>query len=174
MNSKNRPIWIIISTSIVIPVLVAILFFSEGIIPLLGDWVYSLPQVNAIINSVTAILLIAGKYQIRMGNKELHKRLMITSFILGIVFLLCYVTYHASVPSTHYQGEGFLKYIYFFLLVTHIITAIIVVPFVLLALFYALQENFFRHRKIVKYAHPLWLYVSITGVIVYLMISPYY
>jgi putative membrane protein len=104
----------------------------------------------------------------------LHKRLMITSFILGIVFLLCYVTYHASVPSTHYQGEGFLKYIYFFLLVTHIITAIIVVPFVLLALFYALQENFFRHRKIVKYAHPLWLYVSITGVIVYLMISPYY
>ena len=174
MNSKSRPLWIIISVSVIIPVLVAILFFSKGVIPLLGDWVYSLPHVNAAINSVTTILLIAGKYQIRKGNKMTHKRLMITSFTLGIVFLLCYVTYHASVPSVHYGGEGFLKYIYFFLLLTHILTAIIVVPFVLLALFYALQENFFRHRKIVKYAHPLWLYVSITGVIVYLLISPYY
>lgn len=165
---------IVIVVSIVIPLLVAILYFAKGLIKTSGTWVYALPHINVFINGSTAILLLFGRHKIKHGDRKSHKKIMITSFVLGVVFLLCYVTYHATVPSTHYGGEGFLKYLYFSFLITHILTAAAVVPFVLLALYFALQNNFKKHRRVVKYGFPLWLYVSITGVIVYLMIRPYY
>jgi len=175
MNNEGKGTGIIVIViSIIIPGIVALLYFSQGMIKSSGNWVYALPHFNVIINASTAILLIYGRYKIKKKAERAHKRIMLTSFVLGILFLLCYVTYHAAVPSTHFGGEGMLKYIYFVLLITHILTAAAVVPFVLLALFFALQNKFSIHRKFVKYAFPLWLYVSITGVVVYLLISPYY
>ena len=99
---------------------------------------------------------------------------MISAFVLGTLFLVSYVIYHSSVPSTSYGGEGMVKGIYYFFLLTHILLAAVVVPLVLTALYFAIKQQFDRHKRIVKWAYPIWLYVSITGVVVYLMISPYY
>jgi len=165
---------LIIVISIAIPAIVASLYFTQGLIGSSGDWVHTLPHINAIINGSTAILLLFGRYKIKQGNRMIHKRIMISAFVLGIVFLICYITYHASVPSTHYGGQGYIRYLYFFLLITHILTAAAVVPFILLALYFALHEKFATHKKIVKFGYPMWLYVSITGIIVYLMIKPFY
>ena len=174
MKKDNQALVLIIIVSIVLPAIVGILFFADGIVTHDSGWVYSLPHINAFINSTSAILLVAGRYQIKRGRKEVHQRLMITALAVGVIFLVNYVIYHASVPSTSYGGVGALRYIYFFLLITHILTAIGTVPFVLLAFFHALRKNFTKHKKVVKYAFPLWLYVAVTGVLVYLLIRPYY
>jgi putative membrane protein len=99
---------------------------------------------------------------------------MITAFALSSLFLICYVIYHYQAPSTKFMGEGLIRGVYFFILITHIILAAIVVPFVLLSIYFAITKQFTKHKKIVKWTFPIWLYVAITGVIVYLMISPYY
>jgi len=99
---------------------------------------------------------------------------MISAFILGCIFLIFYVIYHANAPSTKFGGEGLIRYVYFFFLITHILLAFIVVPLVLSAIYFAVSDKIEKHRKIVKFTFPVWLYVSITGIIVYLMISPYY
>jgi putative membrane protein len=119
-------------------------------------------------------LLVAGLTVIRNGNKELHRAFMLVAFLLGAAFLVSYVVYHASVPSTPYGGTGVNRYVYYFILISHILLSIGVVPLVLLALYRALTGNFAAHKKIAQYAWPVWLYVSVTGVAVYLMIRPYY
>jgi putative membrane protein len=164
-----------IIVSILIPAVVAVLLYlPKGSPGTASSWIYTLPSYNAIINTLTAVLLILGVYFVKQGQVKLHKASMIGAFILGSVFLVFYVIYHSNAESTKFGGEGIIKIVYFFFLITHILLAFIVVPLVLSAIYFAVTEKLEQHRKIVKYTFPVWLYVSVTGVIVYLMISPYY
>jgi putative membrane protein len=160
--------------AVAVPVVVAILLNPRIPKVTLGNWTHILPFVNAIINSLTSICLILGLYFIKQKNVRAHRATMLTSFVLGSLFLVCYVLYHLSNESTHFGGEGIVRPIYFFLLFSHIGLSIGVVWFVLRALYFALTNQIDLHKKTVKWAYPIWLYVSVTGVIVYLMISPYY
>jgi putative membrane protein len=169
---ENKFLPLIIAASILIPVVVAILFFAPKID--LGINIGFLPKFNAIINGSTSVLLILGFIAIRNKNIKLHRRLMTSAILLSIIFLLSYVTYHAASESTKFGGEGAIKSIYYFILLSHILLAIAIVPLVLITFVRALSEKFDKHRRIARYTLPLWLYVTITGVIVYLMISPYY
>ena len=159
--------------SIAIPVAVALLIGIRQKVPL-GEWTALLPPAIGIINGATSLLLIAALIAIKQKKVELHRQLMTTAFVLGAIFLVTYITYHISNPSTSYGGEGILRYLYYFLLISHILLSIVVVRYVLLAMYYALNRQFNDHVRIVKLAFPIWLYVSVTGVVVYLMISPYY
>ena len=133
-----------------------------------------LPPIYASINGLTAILLIASVLAIKKGNKKLHEQLNTTAIICSALFLVMYVAYHMTSNSTKFGGEGIIKYIYLFILITHIILSIVVIPFVLITFMRARLGNFPAHKKIAKITFPLWLYVAITGVVVFLMISPYY
>jgi putative membrane protein len=161
---------IIITISILVPVLVAVLFRVkvEGY-----DFSF-LPPIYASINGLTALLLIIAYIAIRNKNRKRHERLMKTCIGLSAAFLIMYVIYHMTSDSTRYGGEGVWRSVYLFILTTHIVLSILVVPFVLFTFGRALSGNFERHKKLARYTFPLWLYVAVTGVIVYLMISPYY
>ncbi|MEQ8336823.1 MAG: DUF420 domain-containing protein [Cyclobacteriaceae bacterium] len=173
--------------SIAVPALVAVLLFS----PLkfeMAEWVKYLPTLNAILNSTTSVLLIAAFFAIRAKKINLHRNLMLTSLALGALFLISYVLYHSTSESTVFgdiDHNGILdedeavtvgssRVIYLSVLLSHIGFSIVVVPFVLMAFYYALSDQISRHKKIVKFTYPIWLYVSLTGVLVYLMIRPYY
>lgn len=161
---------------ILVPVLVAILFYFKGIfqIPGAADHLRLLPAINAVLNSLTAVALLVGYYNIRNQNVLAHRAAMLTAFSLGGLFLLSYVAYHSQVASTHYGGAGALRAIYFFLLLTHISLAIVTVALVLFTLYFALTGQYTQHKRIARWTFPVWLYVSVTGVIVYFMIAPYY
>lgn len=159
--------------SIAIPVAVAILLGIRQKVDL-GPWTTILPHLNAVINSLTAMLLLVGLYFIRQGNITAHKRTMLMAFTLGSIFLVSYVLYHLTNQSTPFGGKGWIRPVYYFLLVSHIVLSIVVVWFVLRAVYFALSGQINKHRQTVKYAFPIWLYVSITGVIVYFLIEPYY
>ena len=170
-NTKNEKLVNILS--IAIPVAVAILIGIRTKIDL-GAWTKALPHVIGLLNTTTSITLIAGFIFIKNKNIIMHRRMMSLSFIQGSLFLVLYILYHVSNASTSYGGDGILKSIYYVLLISHILLSIGVVWFVLRAVYYALSGQIIEHKKIVKWTFPLWLYVSVTGVIVYLMISPYY
>lgn len=138
------------------------------------DFIYRLPLLHAIINGTCAILLILSLRAIKAKNIAKHKALNLTAFGLSALFLISYVTYHFFVPETTFGGEGVIQYIYYFILITHIILAALVLPLILLSFWYALNQKIEKHRKIVRFTFPIWLYVAVTGVVVYLMISPYY
>ena len=158
----------------VVPLLVAVLHYFPNTFRIPGAEVKFLPALNAVLNSLTAICLLLGFYFIRSKQVARHRAMMATAFALGGIFLLSYVVYHSQVDSTRFGGEGVIRYVYFFLLLTHIALAVVTVGLVLFTLYFALTEQFTKHRKIARWAFPVWLYVSITGVIVYFMISPYY
>lgn len=159
--------------SVVIPVVVALMLGIRTKFDL-GNWTQILPKINAVINTLTAILLIFGLFLIKNGNISLHKKVMSSAFGLGGLFLVFYVLYHISNPSTSFGGEGTIRYAYYFILISHIGASLVVLPFVLRAYYFGFFRMDVLHRKVVKIAFPIWLYVSITGVIAYLMISPYY
>lgn len=159
--------------SVAIPLAVALLLGIRQKVDL-GDWTKPLPHFNAVLNTTTAVVLVTGLFAILKGNVSLHRLCMTIAFSLGSLFLVSYVLYHLSNESTKFGGEGAIRYGYFFVLISHIVLSIVVVPFVLLALYYALSGQFERHKKTVRWAFPIWLYVSVTGVLAYLMISPYY
>ena len=133
-----------------------------------------LPPIYASINGVTAVLLILAVIAIKNGNKKLHEQLNTTAIACSLLFLLMYIAYHMTSDSTSFGGEGFIKYVYYFILITHIVLSVAVIPFVLISYMKAKLGKFQDHKKIAKFTFPLWLYVAITGVIVYIMISPYY
>ncbi|NNE03241.1 MAG: DUF420 domain-containing protein [Eudoraea sp.] len=164
----NRYITII---SIVIPLVVVILFGIR--IPDVEPLGF-LPPIYASINGATAVLLIAAVIAIKNGKQRLHQNLMTSCIVLSVVFLVMYVAYHMTSDSTPYGGEGFVRYVYFFILITHILFSIAIIPLVLKTYVRAYLKKFEQHRKIAKITFPIWLYVAITGVVVYLMISPYY
>lgn len=161
------------SVSIVIPLVVAILLGIRQKVDL-GDWTAYLPHLNGLINTATSLLLLLGLYFIRRKNVIAHRRTMLTAFTFGSVFLVSYVLYHLSNESTPFGGQGWIRPVYYFLLVSHIILSVVVLWFVLRAVYFALSGQFEAHKKTVRWAYPIWLYVSITGVVVYLMIRPYY
>ena len=169
-SAKNYNLWIWI-LSIAIPLAVAVLFTIK--IPGVERLGF-LPPIYASINGLTALLLIAAVYQIKKGNRKLHERLMKTAIVFSVLFLGMYVAYHMTSDSTPFGGEGVIKYIYYFILISHILLSIIVIPFVLITYVKGISGQFYKHRKIARITYPLWLYVAVTGVIVYLMISPYY
>ncbi len=159
--------------SVVIPLVVAILLGIRTKVDL-GAWTKVLPHAIGAINTLTSVLLVLGFVAQKRGKIGLHRIAMTSAFSLGAVFLVCYVTYHLSNPPTKYEGGGALRIVYYTVLISHIGLSLIVLPLVLRAFLFALTNQIVRHRKIAKYAYPIWLYVSTTGVIAYLMISPYY
>lgn len=168
-NSKKYNKWIVV-LSIAIPLVVAVLFGVkiDYELPLF------LPPIYATINGFTAILLIVAVWAIKNGNKSLHERLMKLAIIFSAIFLIFYVAYHMTSDSTKFGGEGLIKTVYFIILISHIILSIVVIPFVLITFVRGITNDLKKHKKIAKYTFPLWLYVAISGVLVYLMISPYY
>ena len=166
---------LIVLVSIVIPVVVAILFNVK-----LKDLGYDveplsfLPPIYATINGITAVVLIAAVLAIKKGNRKLHERLMTFAIALSLAFLVMYVAYHMTSDSTKFGGDGAIRLVYFGLLISHIILSIAVIPLVLISYVRALAAKFDQHKKIAKITFPIWLYVAVTGVIVYIMIAPYY
>ena len=157
--------------SIVIPIAVAVLFGVK--LPNVEPLSF-LPPIYAIINGITAVLLGLSVIAIKKGNRKLHEQLNTIAIICSALFLVMYVAYHMTSESTSFGGEGIIKYVYFFILITHILLSIIIIPLVLFTFMRARLGDFEKHRKIAKITFPLWLYVAVTGVIVYIMISPYY
>ena len=164
-------------TGISIFVLLVVVILNRKIIPVTIDtpsFVYFLPKLNAMINGTCSILLLSSLYFIKKKDIQTHKRLNLITFSLSSLFLVSYILFHYFVKETHYGGEGTIKGIYYFILITHIVLAAGVLPLILLSFHRGLQMDIIRHRKLVKWAFPIWLYVTVTGVIVYLMIAPYY
>lgn len=161
----------IVILSVVIPVVVAILFGVK--IPNVEPLSF-LPPIYATTNGLTAIILIAAFIAVKNKKIATHKKLMTTAIVLSVLFLVMYVAYHMTSDSTKYGGEGIIKYVYYFILLTHILLSIVVIPFVLITYVRAITNNIEKHKKIAKITFPLWLYVAVTGVVVYVMIASYY
>lgn len=171
-KEKRYNQWIVV-LSILIPVAVALLFRVKIEIPGVERLGF-LPPIYATINAITAILLVLAVIQIKKGNRAAHEKLMKTAIGLSILFLLMYVVYHITSTSTPYGGQGTIRVVYFVILFSHILLSIAVIPLVLITYVKALSKRFDKHKKIAKITFPIWLYVAITGVIVYFMIAPYY
>jgi putative membrane protein len=169
--SETKHKKLIIFISIFLPVAVAALFGIK--IPNVEPLTF-LPPVYASINGLTAILLIIAVVAIKKGNRKLHEGLMKTNIGLSILFLGMYIAYHMTSNSTPFGGEGAVRIIYFIVLVSHILLSVAIIPLVLITYVRTLSEQFDKHKKIAKITFPIWLYVAISGVVVYLMISPYY
>ncbi|MES2622070.1 MAG: DUF420 domain-containing protein [Bacteroidota bacterium] len=131
-------------------------------------------KANAFINSTVSILLVVGFILVRQKKYLQHRNVMLTAILLSGLFLVSYIAHHLFAQETKFAGEGNIRYFYFFILITHIILAAFILPFILYTAYQSLSGQFAKHKKIVRYTFPLWLYVSITGVLVYLLISPYY
>ena len=173
MNDNKSKIYnrLIIVVSIAIPIVVAVLFTVK--IPNATPLNF-LPPIYATINAITAVLLIFALRAIKSGKRLLHERMMKVCIGLSLVFLVMYIAYHMTSDPTPYGGEGLIAYVYYFILISHIILSIVLIPMVLTSYVRSVQRQFDPHKKIAKITFPVWLYVTITGVIVYLMISPYY
>ena len=173
MSTEKRTNGVIIAAGVVLGLAVAIIYFAPKW-DLTGTIFDYLPAVNATINGFVFISLMIAYLNIRMGNRKQHRQFMTWAIYLSVIFLLSYVTYHVTHESTKYGGEGLLKYFYYFILLTHVLLAMVVAPMVLLTYVRALNERFDKHKKLARITFPLWLYVSLSGVLVYLLISPYY
>lgn len=169
-EEKRIKIWITV-LSIVIPLVVALLFGYK--IPNAKPLSF-LPPIYATINGLTAVLLVVAVVAIKNGKRKLHQNLMTSCIVLSALFLVMYVAYHMTSDSTPFGGEGMLRYVYFFILISHIFLSIVIIPLVLITYSKTYLKDFESHRRWAKYTFPVWLYVAVTGVIVYLMISPYY
>lgn len=172
MSEKHTSysLWIVL-LSVLIPLSIMFLYNMEKIE---GRDFSFLPTTYAMTNGLTSLCLILGVIAIKNGKMNTHKALMTTAIILSIYFLAAYVIYHATTEETKYGGEGWDRYIYFFILITHILLSLVTVPLVLITYTRALAKRFDKHKRIARITFPIWLYVSLTGVIIYLMISPYY
>jgi len=161
---------LIIALSVVIPLAVAILFRVK-----IGGFDLSfLPPIYAAINGITAVLLIVAVWAIKNKKRDLHELLMKCCIALSATFLVMYILYHMTSDPTPYGGEGVIRYVYYFILITHIVLSVFITPLVLFTFSRALAGTFVSHKKLAKFTFPIWLYIAVTGVIVYLMISPYY
>ncbi|MEY3844039.1 MAG: hypothetical protein RL293_461 [Bacteroidota bacterium] len=165
-SSKYRKL--VVAVSIIIPIAVAALFG----IKVEGVDLSFLPPFYAALNGITAVLLILALVFIKKGNMKLHQRTIQACLGISLLFLLCYVAYHMTSDSTAYEGS--YKAIYYFILISHILLSVAVIPVVLFTYLFALEGNYVKHKKYTRFAFPIWLYVAVTGVVVYWMISPYY
>lgn len=167
--SKKYNIWIII-LSIAIPLVVAVLFTVKIDVQL----PVFLPPIYATLNAFTAVLLVLAFWAVKNKKIVLHEKLMKTAIAFSVLFLVLYVAYHMTSDSTKFGGEGTLKTVYFIILISHILLSVLVIPFVLITYVRAITNQVELHKKIARFTFPLWLYVAVTGVVVYVMISPYY
>ena len=133
-----------------------------------------LPTLNAILNSISAILLTTGYAFIKQRNRNAHRLCMVSAFITSSLFLASYLIYHFNVGSVKFQGQGAVRTVYFAILLTHTVLAVVIVPLIFVTFARAIKGNFSQHRKIARWTLPLWLYVSVTGVVVYLMLYHLY
>lgn len=140
----------------------------------LGFDIHIFALINAIINSTVSILLVAGLMAVKQKNYVRHKNIMMSAIVLSVLFLVSYIAHHLLSGDTKFGGEGTIRLVYFIILVTHIFLAAVILPFILFTAYRSLTGEYEKHKKLARYTWPLWLYVSVTGVIVYLMISPYY
>jgi len=184
----NKNVLLLVGISIMVPAIVAALFLWVQDPAENDSWLKELPVINASLNATSFITLITGFFLIRQGREKAHKNAMLTAFALGGLFLISYLIYHSQVPSTLYgdvnhdgilsdverMAVGEARTIYLIVLISHILMAIAGLPLVLMALYFGLKNQRKSHKRIVHWAYPVWLYVSITGVIVYFLISPYY
>ena len=171
MVKKDKYNAAIVFVSILLPIVVAVLFGIR--IPNVKPLSF-LPPIYAGINGLTSAFLVVAVIAIKKGNRVLHQQLMKTNLVLSGLFLLMYIAYHMTSDPTVFGGSGNIKILYYFILISHIVLSIAIIPLVLITSVRALTEQFDRHKKIARITFPLWLYVTVTGVIVYLMISPYY
>lgn len=173
-EEKKYKKWIV-TLSIIIPLVVAMLFgvnlrkLGYDVEPLTF-----LPPIYATINGVTALLLVIAVSAVKRGNRKLHENLIKVCMACSVAFLLLYVAYHMTSESTPYGGEGIIRYVYFVILISHILLSIIIIPFVLFTFVRGIAGAYERHKRLARITYPMWLYVAVTGVVVYLMISPYY
>lgn len=175
LNNDKLVFRIVMALSLV--VFVAVIILNKKILPVpevIPSFVYKLPKLNALINGTCSLLLLLSLYFIKQKNIELHKKLNIITFCLSAVFLLSYITYHWMAEETTFPADNSLRPLYLTILISHIVLAALVLPLILLSFQKGLQNNVEKHRKLVRFAFPIWLYVTVTGVVVYLMISPYY
>lgn len=171
-NDKKASLLIILFSVIVF---VAVVFLSRIKLEVeLPFNVHLFATVNAILNSLVSILLVVGLIAVKNARYQLHRNVMMSAMILSLLFLVSYICHHLFSESTSYGGEGAIKTLYYFILITHIILAAVILPFILYTSYRALVAEWPAHRKLAKITWPIWFYVSVTGVIVYLMISPYY
>jgi putative membrane protein len=133
-----------------------------------------LPPIHASLNAIAAVILVAALYFIKNGQVENHRKAIYAAMVCSGLFLLSYVLYHFTTPETRYGGEGIMRTLYFLLLITHVVLAAVILPFILLTFTRAYTNQFERHKKMARWVFPLWLYVAITGPICYLMLKPYY
>ena len=138
------------------------------------SFIYKLPLLHAFINGTCAVLLVLSLRAIKQKKIELHKKLNLAAFGLSALFLMSYVTFHFFVPETTFGGTGTIRTVYYIILISHIILAALVLPLILISFWHGLNQNVVKHKKIVRFSYPIWLYVAITGVLVYILISPYY
>jgi putative membrane protein len=171
-NDKRASLLIILFSIIVF---VAVVFLSKIKLELeLPFNVHLFAQINAAINTAVSFLLLVGLLAVKRGRYALHKKVMMTSMVLSFLFLVSYICHHLLSDSTVFGGEGTIRYVYYFILITHIILAAIILPFILFTSYRALVAEWPAHKKLARITWPIWFYVSVTGVIVYLLISPYY
>jgi putative membrane protein len=156
-------------------VFAAVVFLSRVQLKVdLGFDVHVFARINAVINSLVAILLVVALIMVKQGKYELHKRLMMTAMVLSAIFLVSYICHHLFAGDTKFGGTGMIRPIYFFILITHIFLAAIILPFILFTAYRAMVAEFPAHKKLARITWPIWFYVAVTGVLVYLFISPYY
>jgi putative membrane protein len=173
MGNKSLT-WPIVAISVAIPLGIVLLFLAPHSPAAVGFDIRVLPLVEALLNFTTFVLLLASLYFIRHGRRQAHKVCNLTAVALSVAFLVVYLCLHYLSPQAHYGGEGPVRYVYFFLLITHIILSAVIVPLVLVTLVRALKGNFPKHKKIARITWPIWVYVTLSGVIVYIMMAPYY
>jgi len=166
--------WTAFLLSAVVVGLVAVLIAVPGLFAGVEGDVSALPAFHATLNGTTALLLLAGWIQIRRGRPEAHRALMGWAFALSTLFLVSYVVYHAQAEPVSFGGEGWIRPLYVSILISHVVLAPVVLPLALYAVLRALRDEFGRHRRVARWTFPLWLYVAVTGVLVYLFMRPYY
>jgi putative membrane protein len=165
--------WLVLALSLTVPALVTLLRYLPDEFRPAVSFAKGLPKLNAVINSLVSVCLVLGVYFIRVKkDKATHQKFMLSAFILSTVFLLSYVTYHFTVPHVAFCKEGWIKSLYLVILFTHIVLAALIMPMILYTIYFSSTGKFDKHRKWAKVTFPLWLYVSVTGVVVYLMLSP--
>lgn len=166
-----------VAMGISVVIFIAVIVLNRKVLPapeVLPSWTYFLPKLNAIINGTCSLLLLVSLYFIKQKNIAAHKTVNLTAFGLSSLFLISYVVFHWIAPQTHYPENAPNANLYYVILISHIILAAVVLPLVLISFYRGLQMQVELHKKIVRFAYPIWLYVTVTGVIVYIMISPYY
>ncbi len=171
-NDKTARLFIFTVSAVVF---IAVVILSRVTIEVdLGFNVHVFATVNAVINSLVSVLLLAALSAVKKGNYLAHRNMMLSAMVLSIIFLVSYIAHHLFSGSTTFGGTGTIRYIYFFILITHIFLAAVILPFILFTAYRGLTSEFPAHRKLARITWPIWFYVSLTGVVVYLMISPYY